>query len=112
MLSEAATAATYLTATVHALRLCQCACSDAQHCTRLLTYQQGVCFGNRHDAHDGGNTASKGYQALHCMPSNVPEGSDGAAMNLGGCPPCQAGQVQLMHVIQEVALQELHTDAS
>ena len=31
----------------------------------LLTYQQGVCFGNRHDAHDSGNAAAKGYQALH-----------------------------------------------
>ena len=58
---------------------------------RLLTYQQGVCFGNRHYAHDSRDAASKGYQAIHGMPSNVPEGSDGPAMNLGGRPPCQGG---------------------
>ena len=41
------------------------------------------------------------------MAGNVPEGAGGAAMHSGGLSPSQAGQVQLVHILQEVALQEL-----
>ena len=72
-----------------------------------LTYEEGVCFGDGHDAHDGGDAAPKGNEALQGVASNVPEGAGGPAMQCGGLPPGEAGQVQPVHILQEIALQKL-----
>ena len=73
----------------------------------VFTYEEGVCFSHGHDAHDGGDAAPKGNEALQGVASNVPEGASRPAMQGGGTPPSQAGQVQPVHIIQKVALQKL-----
>ena len=73
----------------------------------VFTYEEGVCFSHGHDAHDGGDAAPKGNEALQGVASNVPEGASRPAMQGGGTPPSQAGQVQSVHIIQKVALQKL-----
>ena len=73
----------------------------------MVTYEQGVCFGNGHDAHDGGDATPKGNQPIYGVACNVCEGPGRAPMHLGWGLPCEGGQVQLVQIVQEVALQKL-----
>ena len=87
--------------------VCKGPCPANKNCYELvcfsflqrLTYEQGVGLGDRHDAHDSGNAAAKGNQALQGVAGDVPEGSGRLAMHQGGHAPGQAGQVQPVHII-------------